>query len=343
MVVNTKLFRKAVQTAKRYKISDINIQIHSNTLVVRVTDKEHGVAITVPCSQSTISTNIKVSLNPLLNALKAVKAVNNENISIEIGENNYSIGSYTFPCTMVEEESFPQIDNKAKLSVDSLNLIKAFKKVSPAIYSNNPKFELSGALLSINANGCDIVGTDNKRLALMHLNQTGSQELKLIIPKKAIIEIQKLFTDAIDIYYDDTNLIIQNQNYFFFTRLISGRYPDYARIIPKNKKYSFKLPKIEMIESIKMITSICQDITMVFSSNSIIFKSFSNDIGEAKTELLINLELENSFELNVNSRYFLDFIMQVDSENFEIILNEQSLPFLLQDGAFQTVIMPIIL
>jgi hypothetical protein len=34
--------------------------------------------------------------------------------------------------------------------------------------------------------------------------------------------------------------------------------------------------------------------------------------------------------------------MQVDSENFEIILNEQSLPFLLQDGAFQTVIMPII-
>ncbi|MBD3795444.1 MAG: DNA polymerase III subunit beta [Epsilonproteobacteria bacterium] len=324
--------------------SHVYIHAIDGIITLKATDSEIGLVIR--------SSNVNIIQNGITTAngkklLDIIKILKNDTISLEVENDILTINQNTSKFKLptfehINYPSFPQINNKAKLSIDSLNLIKAFKKISPAIDSNNPKFELNGALLNINANGCDIVGTDTKRLALMHLNQTGSQELKLIIPKKAIIEIQKLFTDAIDIYYDDTNLIIQNQNYFFFNRLINGKYPDYARIIPKNKKYSFKLPKKEMIESIKMITSICQDITMVFSPNSIIFKSFSNDIDEAKTELLINLELEDSFKLNVNSRYFLDFIMQVDSENFEIILNEQSLPFLLQDGAFQTVIMPII-
>ena len=96
-----------------------------------------------------------------------------------------------------------------------------------------------------------------------------------------------------------------------------------------------------MTNSIKMITAISQEIKITFNKNSIIFNSLAPDNIQAKTELIISTPLEN-FELNVNSRYLLDFISQVEDNEFEILLNEPTLPFVLKEKQFITVIMPII-
>jgi len=90
-----------------------------------------------------------------------------------------------------------------------------------------------------------------------------------------------------------------------------------------------------------MITAISQEIKITFNKNSIIFNSLAPDNIQAKTELIISTPLEN-FELNVNSRYLLDFISQVEDNEFEILLNEPTLPFVLKEKQFITVIMPII-
>jgi len=102
------------------------------------------------------------------------------------------------------------------------------------------------------------------------------------------------------------------------------------------------LPKKEMIDAIKLITTISQEIKISFSSNKIIFNSLTADNIEAKTEILIPTGIAEEFELNVNSRYLLDFIAQVEENTFQILLNESTLPFILQDKEFITVIMPII-
>ena len=111
--------------------------------------------------------------------------------------------------------AFPSIEEKPQISLDSLNLIKNLKKISPAIDTNNPKFELNGALINIKNDSTDLVGTDTRRLAIATIESSNEQELSLIVPKKAILEIQKLFLDQINIYFDQTNLIITNENYFF--------------------------------------------------------------------------------------------------------------------------------
>ena len=69
-------------------------------------------------------------------------------------------------------------------------------------------------------------------------------EFSLIIPKKAISEIQKLFFDKIEIYYDDTTLIAQSANFEFFTKLINGRFPDYNRVIPQEIKRRLRLSTV---------------------------------------------------------------------------------------------------
>ena len=53
--------------------------------------------------------------------------------------------------------------------------------------------------------------TDTRRLAMNSLENMSNEEVQLIIPKKAIFEIQKLFLDNAKISYDNTNLVISNE------------------------------------------------------------------------------------------------------------------------------------
>ena len=126
------------------------------------------------------------------------------------------------------------------------------------------------------------------------------------------------------------------------SRLINGKFPDYQRIVPSTIKHSITLPKREMLDAIKMITTISQEIKMTLREETIVFNSLSADNVEAKTEIELNTGLSEKFELSFNSKYILDFISQIDKNEFIIEFNEPSLPFIVKDDNFITIIMPIV-
>ena len=323
--------------------SHIYFEAQNNICTIKATDGEIGLIINsnniIIEEEGTFTANGK-------NLLDYIRMLNDE-ITLEVIENNLIIKQnktkYKLPTfNSANFPTFPIIEDKPQISLDSINLIKGLKKISSSIDNNNPKFELNGALLDIKESSTMLVGTDTRRLAIATMESQNEFEFSLIIPKKAILEIQKLFMNKIDIYYDDTNLIIQNSNYYFFTRLINGNYPDYQRIVPNENRISILLPKKEMIESIKKVTTVSDEIKLTFSKEEIIFEALTLDNKEAKDKLEVNTQLETTFSLNVNSRYFLDFIAQVEENEFELLLNEPTLPFVLKDKNFITVIMPII-
>ncbi len=312
--------------------------------IIKATDGEIGLKITTDQIEIDHTGSFTAHGKKLLDIVRILK---DDEIVLEILDNTLIIkqkhSKFKLPTFDANAyPSFPGIDEKPQISLDSLSLIQNLKKISPAIDTNNPKFELNGALINIKEDATDLVGTDTRRLAIATINNTNAQALSLIVPKKAILEIQKLFLDQINIYYDETNLIITNENYFFFTRLINGKFPDYERIIPASTKHQITLPKKEMIDAIKMVTTISHEIKMTLLADSIIFHSLSTDNVEAKTEIELSTNLSDKFEISFNSRYILDFISQVDKNDFLIAFNEPSLPFVVKSDNFMTIIMPIV-
>ncbi|SFV54688.1 DNA polymerase III beta subunit [hydrothermal vent metagenome] len=324
--------------------SHLFIKAKENGCIIKATDGEIGLLIETD--------NIIIEEEGVITAngkrlLDIIRILRDEDVILEKIDNNLHIrqnkSKFKLPIFNFKNfPSFPIIENKSKISLDSIKLINALKNISSSIDSNNPKYELNGALLNIKNQKTELVGTDTRRLSVVTIENKSEKELSLIIPKKAIIEIQKLFIDDIDIYYDETSLIIKNRNFYFFTRLINGNFPNYERIIPSTSRYTITLPKKEMLESIKMITTISQEIKITFTKESLLFNSLATDNIEAKTELLIPTGLGEDFEINVNSRFLLDFISQIESDLFKISLNEPTLPFVLKNKQFITVIMPII-
>jgi DNA polymerase-3 subunit beta len=98
-----------------------------------------------------------------------------------------------------------------------------------------------------------------------------------------------------------------------------------------------------MVDSIKMITTISQDIELTILPKKIIFNSLASDNIEAKTELEIETTIQDRFKLVFNSRYILDFLSQIESRDFLLSLNEENLPFVVKDNNFITIIMPIVI
>ncbi|KIM02711.1 MAG: DNA polymerase III subunit beta [Sulfurovum sp. AS07-7] len=325
--------------------SHIFFNANENECTIKACDLEIGLSINTK--------HIKVEENGICTAngkklLDIIRILKDDEITLEVLDNSLVIKQKKskFKLPIFDASTYPalpQTDNKTQITLDSLQLIQSFKKISPAIDTNNPKFELNGALINIKEKSTDIVGTDTRRLAISTINSASSKELAIIVPKKAILEIQKLFLDKISIFYDNVNLIISNDNYYFYSKLINGKYPDYARIIPTSIKHNLKLPKKDMAEAIKMMSTISQDIKLTINSNNIIFHALSSDNLEAKTELEINTGISEIFEISFNSRYILDFLYQIDDDIFEMNLNEPNLPFVVKSNEFMTIIMPIIL
>ena len=325
--------------------SHIFFDARNSELTLKATDYEIG--FTVKTTNVTIIQEGTATANgkKLLDIVKILKEgeihleVKNDMLFISQAHSKFKLPTFA----NTEFPKFPTHENKSRISINSQSLIESLKKITPAIDTNNPKFELNGALIDIKKELINFASTDTRRLAVVTITNQSESELSIILPKKAIIEIQKLFFNDIELYYDETNLIIVSDQYTFFTKLINGKFPEYSRIIPKEISKQLVLPKVLMIESIKQITTISSDLKIIFTPHHISFESLSDDNIEAKTEIEYNTNFAEPFTIAINSRYLLDFLNSIQSSEFVIGLNEGNLPFVLIDNNFKTVVMPIVI
>jgi len=325
--------------------SHIFLSTDGRTLTAKATDFEIGLAIQTNSLSVEEPGSLTANGKKLLDIIRILK---DEEVELDFQKDTLHIrqkrSNFKLPTFKSSEfPVFPSTDDKPNIAINSQLLIESLKKITPAADTNNPKFELNGALIDIKANQINFVSTDTRRLALVHINSQNEAELSIIVPKKAIIEIQKLFTDNIEIYYDNTHLIIKSSDSLFFTKLINGKFPDYTRIIPKEVQRTIKLPKAAIITAIKQITTISNDLKVTFQNDAILFESLSDDNIEAKTAVEIENGFESPFILAINSRYILDFLGQVQGTMFTLEANESNQPFVLKDENFKTIVMPIVI
>jgi DNA polymerase-3 subunit beta len=325
--------------------SHVLLSTDGRTLFAKATDYEIGLAMHTNSISVEEPGSVTANGKKLLDIIRILKdeeielAVDKETLHIRQKRSNFKLPTYKSS----EFPSFPATDGKPNIAINSQLLIESLKKITPAADTNNPKFELNGALVDIQSNQINFVSTDTRRLALVHIDSQNDHELSIIVPKKAIIEIQKLFSQNIEIYYDNTHLIIKSDDSLFYTKLINGKFPDYTRIIPKEAHRSISLPKNAIITAIKQITTISNDLKLTFQKDMIMFESLSDDNIEAKTAVEIENGFDAPFILAVNSRYFLDFLGQVQGNEFILEANESNQPFVLKEDNFKTIVMPIVI
>ena len=313
--------------------------IADDDLILKATDKEIGIKIKTEAEilqKGKITINAK-KLNDIIKALQNKEIeIKKENDQIIIHQDTSIYRLSTFNADEFPE--FPNPDDLNKLEINNEEFIDAIKKIFPVIDNNNPKYELNGALFDIKEK-TNFVSTDTRRLAVYNTDAKG-KETQIIVPKRSISEIKRIFSEDMEIFYDDVFLILKNQNILFFTKLINGKYPAYEKIIPQSFKHEIELPKSEFLSHLRQISIVSNEVKITIKANEIIFESFSDETIQAKTSFNISTNIDE-FIFAVNSKYLTDFLNTINSDHFNLCLNEPNIPFELKDGKFITIVMPL--
>jgi len=341
LLCNSYVEKKDASTITSHLLFDAN----EDKLTIKASDYEIGLIYKIKKIRVENSGFATVNAKSMVDV---IKSLNNEEVILETIDNFLFIRQkstkYKLPMFNYEDfPLFPSIENKEKFDIDSSDLSRCLKKILPSIDTNNPKYSLNGAYLDIKNDKINFVGTDTKRLSVYTLQKANTKEFHISIPKKAIMEMQKLFYEKIEIFYDENILIAKNENFEFFTKLINDKFPDYEKVIPKSFQTELTFQTEDFIDCLKKISVITENMRLQFQKNKVIFEGISLDNMEAKTELQTEISIENELSLNLKIKYLLDFLSSIEENEFKIKINEANLAFIVSSLGLEVVIMPMIL
>lgn len=332
----------------------ILIEAKNGALTLKATNYEMGIVTRIECEKLEDEGVLAIDGKLLLDSLKSLKdasiTINDKENDIEIKQNRARLKIDGFDAE--EFPNFPQNYQNAKINIDSHNLIDSLKKLLPVIEINNPRQDYRNALIEIREYQFNFVATDTKRLEIISFNTQSVDKHRLMFPKKAIVEIQKLFSDDASIFFNENEIILENEKFTFWTRIPSGNFIEYEKVIPKELKYKINIDKDKMLESLKIINAVSHQIKIIFGKEKITFESINmNSNAEASDEIDIEAEkneefikkFEEDIVVCINSKHIMDFIPCLNSQFFEFGLNENSnSACVLKSDNFTLVMMPIV-
>jgi DNA polymerase III beta subunit len=120
------------------------------------------------------------------------------------------------------------------------DLRDGLRKTAYAISTDETRYVLNGVLFSFKENKLTLVATDGRRLAMVdiELEFPRSHEADIIVPTKAVTELQRLLTDDGDVKISvgTGQIAFDLNNTLLVSKLIEGNYPNYKQVIPSEAK-----------------------------------------------------------------------------------------------------------
>ena len=219
------------------------------------------------------------------------------------------------------KENFPALPAMphvlVKLSAAVLESLIA--KTKFAISMEESRYTLNGGLLIMKPDTLAMVATDGHRLALAETDQKLSGlngEVKVLIPKKAMDEIEKLAGVAgseaqVEFAKDESHLFFQLGHRLLISRILTGQFPNYEAVLPRENNKQIVIDRAELSDAVRRVAQLADQrshaVKIAISKEGVEISASSPEYGEAKE----SLEKEykgDPIAIGFNSSYMLDFL-----------------------------------
>lgn len=181
----------------------------------------------------------------------------------------------------------------------------------------------TGCLLQIEGNQITMVGTNTHRIAIMHETIADSLgSMKYIIPAKALGELARLADDSGDnnvtIRCSEKDIDFTFDNVYMKTRLLSGEFPPFEKVIPKETITTARVDTSELLAAIDRVGLISKEtdyktIRFALNSDGLHLSSTSPEIGNAEESIIAAIEGED-IDIAFNVNYLLEALKVIDTK-----------------------------
>lgn len=239
----------------------------------------------------------------------------NEWVRMRCGNSKYRFAG-------VSREQFPQV---ASFKSTSLHLPAEIfnhfvQNTNFAITNEQSRFTLSGAKFYVDGQVARMVTTDGHRLALIETDIYRDSEEEImdaLVPKKALLELLKISRDSqADVGFgEDTNHIyFEIDGRLLITRKLSGTFPNYEMVLPKDNDKAVTFDADLMRSAIKRVALMADEkhrsIRMMIREGEIELSAQSSEEGEASEKVPAEYSGEE-VTIGFKSQYLQDFLSAV--------------------------------
>lgn len=265
-------------------------------------------------------------------------------------------GKSRFNLQTLPAEDFPRFAagdggaQKIKLSQKALR--HALNRVQFAMAQQDIRYYLNGMLLVLTGGEMRVVATDGHRLsfAKQAIEGAGEVEQEVIIPRKTVMELQRLLTDSDD---EVTLEIGKNQIRFSFgtivldSKVVDGKFPDYGKVIPTGHKNIFKVDRMTLLQALHRAAILSNEkfrgIRVVLTQDSVKLLSNNAEQEEAQEEIEVQYG-GDALDIGFNVSYLLDVLNNLDAKEVECSFGDSNSSGLItvpEDDSFRYVVMPM--
>ncbi|AFS77087.1 DNA polymerase III subunit beta [Gottschalkia acidurici 9a] len=333
-------------------LSGILLKAEDNVLTLTGTDLEIGIETSIECNvieegSIVVTSRIFGDIIRKLSDLPVNLEVDEKgNIHISCGPSNFNILGQP-------SEEYPQLEKIEDLNSFQIpkDLLKnMIRQTVFATAQDETRPILTGALLEITDGKATLVALDGYRLALKNISVDFSGDVKVVIPSKTLNEVNKILEDDdsdVKIICADNHIIFKVGNTIITSRLLEGQFLNYKDIIRNEYKSKVRVKTKYIQDSIERASLLAREgknnlIKLDISDDKLIITS-NSEIGNVHEEIPIQLD-GNDMEIAFNSKYILDGIKVIDSEEIVMDLVSSVNPCIikpLEDENYTYLILPV--
>ena len=299
---------------------------------------------------------------PAKNFLDILRSLPDEEVRVRKLENNWlriECSSASFKLVGLPTDNFPTLPafETALVEISAEDLLGLINKTIFSVAEEEVRFALNGALLLVKPLSLTMVATDGHRLA--HVEKRAdfehlSSEVSALIPKKALAELQRLLSEAgeketVSFGQDETHLFFQLGRRLLVSRMVTGQFPNYEAVLPKENHRSVVLDREELATAIRRVSLLADNkshtVQLVLDNNKLVIRSSNAELGEARDELEADYSA-GKIDIGFNCQYLLDFLAATEDPSVSIDFKDdesagQLRPATAEDYRYRYVVMPM--
>ncbi len=209
-------------------------------------------------------------------------------------------------------------------------------KTSFAVSRDETRPVLNGVFWKVGSGRMTMVATDGARLVRYSRSLSGSEAREVsteaIVPTRALNHLVKLASagSALGrVQFGQNHLMFDLQAandsetnargaIRLFSRLVEGPYVDYEQVIPQDNGTKLKAPNSLFTPAVRRVSILASaethQIRIEINSNRVVLSASSQEIGGEAREVLEAEYSGNEMVVGYNSKYLLDILRHIDSE-----------------------------
>jgi DNA polymerase-3 subunit beta len=339
-------------------LSNLLIESQDNKLLLTATDLE--LSICTSC-EAKIKKEGSGTI-PAKKLLELVRLLPDEEIKFKILENHWvqiQSGRRTYKMVGMSKDNFPAIPEPphALAKIPARILTGLISRTIFAISAEESRYTLNGGLMLLKPDSATMVATDGHRLALAEIDHAFAglnNEVRVLVPKKALAEIQRLAAEAgddgvIDFARDDSYLFFQVGSRRLVSRILTGQFPNYPAVMPRENNKFVVMDRNELNDAIRRVSQLADQrsraVKFSVSTEGVELSAQSPEYGEA-TETIEKPYKGDPITIGFNAQYLLDFLAAIPDGPVRFELkDEQSAGQIRPEGdeafRYRYVIMPM--